>query len=96
MLFDNISRCDCKPNMFGGLFNKLGGAEAGYGQPRTRAQTLQEHASALRELKVGLAKDAAHHFPMGARAKPFCAKVPRLASCSPILVQQLEKGVTHR
>lgn len=73
---------------------------AGYGQPRTRVETLAEHAAALQELRQELQSNRTKmHVPnIAARkaAPPYSAPPPPAESCRRILINDLDLGVVHR
>lgn len=81
--------------MFG---RRMGGAQAGWGQERSRAEILAEHHSALAELTHDiLSKRTGVHVPSIASRKPTkYAKPPAMEHCSQIMIDDLEVGATHR
>jgi hypothetical protein len=83
--------------MFGLFGRRLGGAKAGFGQQRTRDQTLVEHESALRELKSELRKRDGFRasFSMGACKAPFSIQPAAVDRCHPLLIKDLDVNCEH-
>jgi hypothetical protein len=81
--------------MFGNLFSRL----AHFGQPRSRAQILQQHNDSVKDITEWLSTNSCfHHSSNHMRVKPAerFATPPAFSSCSTILCSELRLDAVHR